>query len=184
MGMRPLVILLSLTSLSAAKEVARWEPGRSDGVGVTHEAVNDYYRRSAHVVTIDRPLTAPVWLAAGYLDKGYAHITITPGVPMVDQHGVARLNTGRVRQAVFRLTRPAASLRIEGLGELRSISITDAQPVLEPLPQAKPALEFAVPSQRVTTAGAEVGTAEQRAESLATMRQLLPLAKAVGFNAI
>lgn len=64
------------------------------------------------------------------------------------------------------------------------MSLTDSAPPLEPLPEAKAAVEFRVPSERVTTAAAEVTSVESLEEALAGLRNQLPLARALGFNGI
>lgn len=174
--------------LAAAAELARWDaadPARAGGLRVVHQPENDYYRRSAYLVHAGRPVKGPVWLIVEYADRGYAWITASPGVPMQNQHGVVRLDTGRNRRAVFRYDQAVfpSAIRIEGAGQVRSVSLSDAAPSLDPVPEVKPALEFRTPSQRVISA-ADIHRPEDLPEALATLRNLLPLARALGFNAI
>ncbi len=58
------------------------------------------------------------------------------------------------------------------------------EPPKDPIPDTPPALSFARHSQRVTTAGTDAATPDGLPETLAAMRNLLPLAKALGFNGI
>ena len=146
----------------------------------------DYFSRAAFVFSAERPLASEAWLAIEYLDQGYGLITISEGVAQRDQWGVTRLNTGNARHAVFHLGKGALArpLRIEGIRMLRSVSLLASAPAVEPAPVVKPALTFRVPSQRVTTAGADANKLEDLPDALATMRNLLPLARALGFNGV
>jgi hypothetical protein len=181
-------------------EVARWDAARAGGITLARgpdadftlerglaiiRPVNDYFRRAAFLARFEPRREGRCWLAVEYLDRGYALISLEPGVPHSQQWGVARLNTGAFRRAVFEFDRlPAAGVRIYGVEALRSITLEDAAPPREPVPRVKPALAFARPSQRVTTAGADAATPEGLPEALATLRNLLPLARALGFNGI
>jgi hypothetical protein len=167
-------------------QVARWDAARSDGLSLTREPeLRDYFHRRAFVLRIDKPLAGRLWLSIEYLDRGYGLISITAPVAQSKQSGVARLNTGGFRKAVFELDQPPGrEIRIYGLESVRSVSVLDRAPPVEPVPAVKPALSFTKPSQRVTTAGADANTPEGLPEALATMRNLLPLARALGFNGI
>lgn len=167
--------------------LARWQAGETgtpDGLQVAAASAQGYFQRSAFIVTARKP--AAGWLIVEYLDRGYGLISISAPVAQRDQWGVARLDTGKVRRAVFRLDSRALDrpLRIEGAGRLRSLTLTDEKPAQEPAPAVEPALRFQRPSQRVITAGADAATLEQLPEALAAMRNLLPLARALGFNGI
>ena len=189
--MRALVLLITFAAAAPGAELARWEPGGTAGglsvePGATLPANPDYFRRAAFLVRMEKPLAAPAWLTVAYLDRGYGLIGISAPVAQRDQWGVARLNTGRVRRAAFRL--PAGTfaepLQIAGLRSLRSLALTETAPPRDPDPPAAPALAFSRPSQRVTTAGADAATPGGLPGALATMRNLLPLARALGFNGI
>jgi Beta-galactosidase len=56
---------------------------------------------------------------------GYALITTVPGVAQSHQRGVARLNTGKFRRAVFQFDKASfeSPVRVEGVEFLRSVSI-------------------------------------------------------------
>src|ERR671938_168575 len=91
-----LTFLLFAPSLNAA-ELARWsaaEPAQSGGMtlvkgpgtdwtmqtvtGIRAAAITplqDYYRRSAILLRIDKPVAGNVWLHLGYPDRGYGQIS-------------------------------------------------------------------------------------------------------------
>ncbi len=193
-----MALLLCLAAHGA--QVARWDAAQAGGITLARgpdadftlerglaiiRPVNDYFRRAAFLARFERLPEGRCWLAVEYLDRGYSLISLEPGVPHSKQWGVARLNTGAFRRAVFEYDRlPAAGVRILGVEALRSITLEDAAPPREPVPLVKPAVAFARPSQRVTTAGADAATPEGLPEALATLRNLLPLARALGFNGI
>lgn len=134
--------------------MARWEagdPSRGQGIVLGPEAawkienqggvavaalvpLNDYFCRAGFELNIDRQPAGPVWLSAAYPDRGYGLVSLAPDVPQGRQWGVARLNTGRLRRAVFRLDRPdfRRPLRIFGAPWLHSLVLTDTEPVREP----------------------------------------------------
>ncbi|MFB3826871.1 MAG: hypothetical protein ACE15B_08880 [Bryobacteraceae bacterium] len=158
------------------------------GAGVTRLTVTPdpdaagYFRRTGYTVSASAPVSG--WLVVEYLDRGYGLITVSEHVSQREQWGVARLNTGRVRRAVFRLPALTRPLRLEGVPALRSVSLADAEPPRETAPRVAPALAFQRPSQRVTTAGADAAKPSDLPEALASLRNLLPLARALGFNGI
>lgn len=92
---------------------ADWKIEKQAGVWVAAVVpLNDYYRRAAFVLHVDKPPAGPAWLSVEYLDRGYGLISLAHGVPEefrrplvapVDEQGVARLNTGKFRHATFRL---------------------------------------------------------------------------------
>lgn len=149
--------------------------------------VRDYFRRAAFLLRSEKAAPAPVWLVLEHPDRGYGLITIAGrGVSVRDQRSVARLNTGRRRRAAFELAGVDAGglIRIEGLDRLRAAWLTDAAPVMEPPPLVEPALRLHRDVELVTTAGADAERPEQLPAALARLRELLPLARALGFNGI
>ncbi len=162
------------------------------------EPVADYYRRAAFLVRADRPVQGRCWLVIEFLDRGYGLIQISvPGEAagqnvIREQHGVIRLNSGTLRRAwveiagvhFARRLPGGADIQIYGVPYLRSVSLTDVPPPKEPLPEAKPALQLKRPIELVISAGADARTPEGLPEALATMRTLLPLVKALGFNGV
>ncbi|MEN6535611.1 MAG: beta-galactosidase [Bryobacteraceae bacterium] len=201
-----ILLLLFLAAVAYPSEIARWEAGApakgitvtpSDGTtwttrdeaGVKIAAIEpsaDYFSMAGVRVEIQVPVTGAAWLVVEYLDRGYALITTSPGVAQRRQRGVARLNTGKFRRAVFEFdgTSLKEPIIINGAGFLRSISVFGSEPPVETTPSVPPAVKFSRPSQRVTTAGADASSPEDLPETLAAMRNLLPLAKALGFNGI
>jgi hypothetical protein len=203
-----LAALLLLASPLAAADIARWEaarPPRAQGLTLTPEASavvrieedgnslvarltpsQEYFSRSAYVFQVARPAPAGVWLVVEFLDRGYGLISLSPGLPQLKQWGISRVNSGRLRRAVYRYDTAAIkdSIRIEGLDYLRSIRLTDEQPAIEQAPLVEPALKFDVPSQRVTTAAGDAISPDQVGEALAGLRNQLPLVRALGFNGV
>lgn len=209
--MRPLVwclFFLLLPRGGKAAEVARWEAGEAGqarGLALERDAEwpwrlersphgwvaslepsRDYFRRAAFSVRLEPPAAAPVWLTIEYLDRGYGLISVEPGVPHTRQWGVARLDSGRLRRAVFHYEKGDldASLRIYGVRQLRSLALSDTAPERDALPEAAPAVRLKRPMQLVTTAGADARTLDGLEEALAAIRNLAPLARALGFTAI
>ena len=182
----PIFLLALLWPAGRAAEIARWTPERSSGISVARIIERDYFRRSAFVAKVEKPVTGPVWLVLEYPDKGYAEISVSPGVAHSDQWGVARLNTGKMRRAVFHYRKPDFSrpIRIYGLEQVNSVTLVDSAPPAEAAPLVEPAVKLQRPMQLVTTAGADAQSPEQLPEALAMMRNLLPLARALGFNGI
>src|SRR5512147_2236662 len=128
----------------AGAELARWEagaPATERGISVSgawnfeegfaHLPPSaDYYRRAAFDAKILRAAPGPVWLSIEFLDRGFAQISVTPGVLMQRQWGTVRVNSGRARTAVLRYDKLDAgqAFRIEGVDRLRSLSLSDSEP--------------------------------------------------------
>jgi len=207
MTRRGLIALLLAAAWGRAAEIARWEAGGAaeglepvrapeaqfsvqtglHGPVAVLAPVHDYFRRAAFLLRCSRAIPGPVWLVIEHPDAGYGLISVSgPGLAVRSQNGSARLNTGRLRRAAFELGGIEAGtvLRIEGLERVRSIALADAAPRLEPPPLVEPALGFRRPSQRVITAGADAARPEELPQALARLRELLPLARALGFNGI
>ncbi len=179
-----------LTLLAQGAEVASWRPGRADGIEVDGGTgvivpVKDYFKRASFEIRITKKPQGAAWLVAEYDDRGYALIEAEPSPAQSAMWGIARLNTGKSRRALFGYSQGAPEkLRLYGIERLTRLSLVDSEPTREPLPEVRPAVDFRRASQRVTTAGADAATPEQLPETLATMRNLLPLARALGFNGI
>ncbi|MEI6395500.1 MAG: hypothetical protein WCT12_30885 [Verrucomicrobiota bacterium] len=75
-------------------------------------------------------------------------------MPETRQWGVARVNTGQIRHAVYSYDQSPVPgrLRVEGLDYLRAVVLTDQEPPLEQTPLVEPAVKFALHSERVTSA--------------------------------
>ncbi len=145
----------------------------------------DYYTRSAYLLALEKPAPAGVWLIIEFLDRGYGLITLSPGLPETRQWGVARVNSGRVRRAVFQFDKaPPALIRVEGLDYLRAAILTDQQPGTEAAPLVEPAIKFAIHSERVSSVAGDSLTPDRVADALAGIRNQLPLVRALGFNGV
>src|SRR5208282_4543191 len=134
-GLALLAVLFIGPSVWAA-EIARWEAGKGGQAGgvtlvnaagsnwtltqqhkfevAAIEPTHDYYRRAEFIAKVSKPTGFPVWLVLEYLDEGYGSISVSPAwkrglgsIPWAHQWGVARLNTGRLRRATFRIDGPA-----------------------------------------------------------------------------
>ena len=172
------VLGLVLNSTLFGAELARWEaatPAKAHGIQLARPADSDWhiekagagkvarlkpssdlYTRAAYQFTLTAPPSGKAWLIVEFLDRDYGLLTLTPGVPETRQWGIARVNTGRIRRAVFQYDpAPAKSLRIEGLDYLRAVILTDEAPAVEQTPLVEPALKFARYSERVTTAASD-----------------------------
>ncbi|MBI4605244.1 MAG: hypothetical protein HY721_25050, partial [Planctomycetes bacterium] len=178
-------MLLALLSLTLLPPIPA---GVADTADVTVRPdpapAGDYFRRSSLVVTIDPQPAGPAWLVIEHSDAGYGLISLDPGVAHGRQWGAARLNTAAPRRAWFRLEKPPRQLRIYGLPTWTRIALSDSEPPRDPVPLVEPAIAFKSFPQRVITAGADAPTPDGLPGALAALRDLLPLARALGFNGI
>lgn len=189
-------------------ELARWEAAQTPvSVGVQLQQTNngeyriekvgqwevarlkpnlDYYSRAAYHFSGIPPLSGKVWLVIEFVDRGYGLMSLTPTVPQSAQWGVARVNSGGIRRAVFAFGAHSLprNFSVAGLDYLHSIALTDEQPPLEAAPLVAPAVRFSMPSQRVTSAGGDGAKLEKINDVLAGLRNQLPLVRAVGFNGV
>jgi hypothetical protein len=202
------VIVCALALAASAADLARWEAGtaaREDGIVLKKtpecrwriensggsfvarlQPSDDYHTQAEYVFAVERPVAGAVWLSIEFLDRGYGLTAVIPRVAEVDQWGVARVNTGRVRRTVLRYKAGALrdSIRIANLDYLRSVRLSGDRPEIEQAPLVDPAVRFERSSQRVMPAGGDYLTPEQLPEMLAGMRNTLPLVRALGFNGI
>lgn len=202
------VILLLIALALPAKELARWDAAipapRENGISlerapdspVTFEGgpngpaarlkpSADYYTRSAYILKFAQRGSAKQWLTLEFTDRGYGLITLSPGVPEPKQSGTARVNSGRVRRAVFEYGAGLPDrIRVEGLDHLRAVIVTDEQPEIEHAPIVEPAVRFAQHSERVSAVPGDAATPEQAADAIAGIRNQAPLLRALGFNAV
>lgn len=199
--------VLAVTAAAGAAELARWEAGGPsrglelveglraeygwEGTGAGRVAVvrpvADYFHRAAFLLRCREGFPGPVWLVLEHPDRGYGLISVGGrGVSVRSQSNVSRLNTRKSRRAVFELGPLAAGaeIRIEGLDRLRSAVLLDSAPPVERPPLVEPAVRLSRPVQLVTTAGADATRPEELPRALERLRELLPLARALGFNGI
>jgi hypothetical protein len=202
------LLFLTLAAAASGKELARWEaaepsPGER-GIRLERAADSswsiersgtwtvarlkpsaDYHTRSAYRIRIDAAPGAKQWLVLEFLDRGYGLIALSPNLPETRQWGVARVNSGRARRAVFQYdAAPPRSLRVEGLDYLRAVSLLDEPPPLEPAPLVEPAVKFAVASERVGSVPGDATSPDRVEDALAGIRNQAPLLRALGFNGV
>lgn len=205
-----LVPLAACAALSHAADLATWSartPSKGNGLALASEPgsqwratpgapavqivpVQDYFRRASFLLKLDRAIPGPAFLSVGFLDRGYAAITVSlgpdgKGIPQRDCHGAVVLNSGKLRRAVFRLAKGVDTrIVLTGLSNLASVTISDTEPAIEPLPVARPAFTLKRPMDLVITAGADAPSVDGLPDALAFLRNYLPLMKALGFNGI
>ncbi|MBL8230488.1 MAG: family 14 glycosylhydrolase [Bryobacterales bacterium] len=202
--MRIPILVLLFVSLAYGKDIASWQPGKSNGADLEKAAdspwrietasgmtvarlapSSDYYSRSAYVVRIDVAPAPGRYLVIEFLDRGYGLITMSPGVPETHQWGPARVNSGRLRTAVFHyVSAHAAKIRIQGLDYLKSITLTEDAPAREHAPLVEPGAKFATPSERVSSVPGDATSPDRVEEALAGIRNQAPLLRALGFNGV
>lgn len=163
-----------------------WKIEKINGVFVASIVpVNDYHERAAYTINVKKIPVSSAWLVLEYLDKGYGMISISENISDLNKWGVARLNTGKLRYASFRVE-PSAfeqSLRIYGIEYLRAVSLTAIEPQREPLPDALPAFNLKHPMALVM--GGLTDNWNGNFElTQAEMRNKLPLVRALGFQAV
>jgi hypothetical protein len=203
---RLLAAAIALAAAAAyARDLARWQAGgAADGVELARGTdadwratsaggraaaevvpVNDYYRRAAFLLKLGREVQSPAWLTIEFPDRGYGIVSIDQKVANADMRGIARLNSGRVRRAVFKLkNKIAPEIRIYGAPVLFSVALTDTEPAVDPLPEVKSAFTLQRPMDLVISAGADAPTVDGLPDALAALRNRLPLMKALGFTGI
>jgi hypothetical protein len=165
----------------------RWHNETSNGKEVARlQPAGDYYTQAEYVLTLDRAVAGPVYLVIEFLDRGYGLANVTPRVAQAEQWGVARVNTGRWRRTVLRYKAGALkdSIRIANLDFLHSVRLTTERPEIDPVPLVDPGVHFGRESQRVMPALGDDLTPDQLPEMLATLRNVLPLVRALGFNGV
>jgi hypothetical protein len=146
---------------------------------------SDLYTRAAYHISIGSPALSNRWVVLEFLDRGYGMISVSPGVPQTRQWGIARVNSGKLRRAAFGYEgRLPEQLRVEGLDFLHSVSLMDQAPPAEPAPRVEAVLKFVLPSERVTTAGADSSSPDGIADAVAGLQNQLPLVRAIGFNGV
>lgn len=147
--------------------------------------VNDYYRRAAYSFKVEGEFKGAAWLTVEYLDKGYGLVSLNQAVAHKHMSGIARLNTGQPRRAIFRLDGKAGGeIKIYGAPLLGSVTLTDTEPAKPSLPAVEPVFRLKRPMELVISAGADAPTPEGLPDALAALRNQLPLMKALGFAGI
>jgi len=191
-----------------AAEVARWEaakPAKAQGIQLERapdsdwrveknnsgsvarlKPSSDYYSRAAYRFSLGEVPSGNSWLVIEFLDRGCGLISVSPGVAQAKQSGIARVNSGLVRQAVLQYDQGHLPQRfsIQGLDYLHAVVLMDQQPPTKPAPLVEPAVKFTRPSQRVTSAAHDAAGPDSIAEVLAGLRNHLPLIRAIGFNGV
>jgi hypothetical protein len=146
--------------------------------------VKDYYQRAAFVLRTDQPAAGRAWLVIRHLDRGYGLISVETAGGAHAVRGSARLNTGKVRSAVFAMDHPGSEIRLRGVAYVQSVELTETEPGLEVIPAVEPAFRLRRPMDLVISAGADANKIEGLPAALAAMREQIPLARALGFQGI
>ncbi len=179
--------------LQVLKQGADWTlESSAAGPVAAIKPLHDYYRRATYTAQLAQPSPEEAWLTISYLDKGYGLITMNAraggqssgGVRQQDQWGITRLNTGKIRRAVFRLPKGASELHIAGVTHLSGLAVTEGKPAYEAAPLVEPIFKPDRPLDLVINSGADANTLDGLENSLATLRNLLPLGRALGFNGV
>jgi len=174
-------------------ENASWTMAARGGrsvAGVT--PVQDYYRRARLLVRVDKPVAARAWLVVTYFDSGYGLVSVAGSVKPLAQWGIARLNTSTFREAVFEIQPGAfnhtyaggADFEVNGLDSVHAIRIVDTEPPRVAAPKVEPAVKLARHIDLVMASGADARTLDGLPQALATLRETLPLVRALGFNGV
>jgi len=187
--MRIAALIALLISSSYAAEIAHWRPAQAAGLTLEKAPVTvpfpKEFTRTAYVLRIAAAPAPNRYLVIEFLDRGYGLITLSPGVPETHQWGPARVNSGRVRRAVFHYAAAhPALIRIEGLDQARSITLTEDKPALEPAPLVEPALQFSRNGERVSSVPGDAVDPKNVEAALAGIRNQAPLLRALGFNGV
>ncbi len=154
--------------------------------------VKDYYKRARVLVRVDKPVPARAWLVVTHFDRGYALIGVAGRGQVVDQWGIARLNTSTFRDAVFEIDNATfehqlgggADIELDGLDNVRAIRIVDAAPERVPPPKVECAIKLEGHIDLVMASGADARTLDGLPRAVATIRETLPLVRALGFNGV
>jgi len=154
--------------------------------------VKDYYKRARVLVRVDKPVPARAWLVVTHFDRGYALIGVAGRGQVVDQWGIARLNTSTFRDAVFEIDNATfehqlgggADIELDGLDNVRAIRIVDAAPERVPPPKVEPAMKLASHIDLVMASGADARTLDGLPRAVAALPKTLPLVRALGFNGV
>lgn len=124
---RPLALLCTLLgAFPAASAQVRWEAGHaagaapllvpaspgsvtgtefSGGAAVLRLEPSTGYCQAAYRSMLPAAIPNPFWLTLEYLDRGCGLISVPVALPQSAQSGVASVNSGALRRAVFRIDR-------------------------------------------------------------------------------
>ena len=173
------------------------------GVDVLRPGTNpDYFSRRGIVFQVDDTPSESaddVFLVIRHLDVGIALIDASASYDgetfaVTPVAGYTALDTGTPRRALFSMSspvRPGTRIEVYGVHALTGIAFVPGnapslvEAVLNDIPESiQPRLELQRPLQLVTTAGADAKREMALDKSLAAMRELCPVARALGFSAI
>ena len=148
--------------------------------------VKNYYHRASFRIRIDAPAPAQTWLKVEFFDRGYNLIQAAVPKPgaVKDFWNTPRLNTGKFRTAWFQLETLGPEIRLEGVEQIRSLTLASSEPAREPIPEVAPAFRLNRPLDLVMSAGADAKTLDGLPQSLNSLKNMLPLVKALGFNGV
>lgn len=199
-------------------ETTPWKIEKMNEISVAVlSASQDYFSPAYFRLTVadDFPRLETAYLLLEYFDCGFGLIRLnydsrkpeSPNQPHFDprytpaavQIGSSRLNTQRIRKALYQLDLPAfqhrqesgADIRLAGITHLHSVQLLNEvtpklrEEILAQIPRKiTPAFKLNRPLQLVTTAGTDTHKKNDLPDALSRMQDLVPLAKALGFNGI
>ncbi|MBI4559466.1 MAG: beta-galactosidase, partial [Candidatus Hydrogenedentes bacterium] len=166
---------------------------------------SDYYQRRGLLFRVEiepSKLTDPIYVVLEHLDRNLALIEVnydgarSEAEPLA---GYTSLGSGHPRRAVFRLTKPefrhrlagGADLEVQGVGALTGMTLTSemsadlSQSIRNEVPAVVPSrITLRKPIQLVLSVGADSKLVQRLPEALSRMREVCPLAAALGFNAV
>ena len=167
-------------------ETCNWTITRTGGAPIAElKALTGYYERAGFAFKIEHEVQGAHWLSIEFLDRGYGLVSLGRALVHQNMSGIARLNSGGIRRAVFKLEgTTGGELKVYGAPLVRSVILSDTEPAATPLPVEGPAFRLQRPMDLVVSAGADAPTKEGLSDALAALRNELPLMKALGFTAI
>ncbi|GMV91691.1 MAG: hypothetical protein AMXMBFR82_14690 [Candidatus Hydrogenedentota bacterium] len=162
---------------------------------------SDYFSRHGIVFQVERDWPGEpesVYVVVEHLDKGIALIDASASfegkeLPVTPVAGYTALDSGQIRRALFSMPEPpppGTRFEVVGVSALTKLTVVPGstpelvEAVIAEIPVAKPKLSLQRPVQLVTTAGVNPRGDMDLDATLNAMRELSPVARALGFTAV
>ncbi|MCL4694788.1 MAG: beta-galactosidase, partial [Candidatus Hydrogenedentes bacterium] len=162
---------------------------------------SDYFSRHGIVFQVERAWPGepePVYIVIEHLDRGIALIDVSASfegkeLPVTPIAGYTALDSGQIRRALFSMPEPpppGTRFEVVGVSALTKLTVVPGntpelvEAVVAEIPVAKPKLSLQRPIQLVTTAGVNPRGDMDLDATLHAMRELSPVARALGFTAV